>query len=73
MRHDGRIRRTRASNDLNCPEEQITVANIGGSSFRASGCGQQATYNCVQSSQNTLACVREEQHPTTTTTTGASR
>ncbi len=67
------VAQTRAANDLKCPEDQITVANIGGSSFRATGCGQEATYNCVQSSQNTLACVREEQHPATTTTTGAAR
>jgi len=53
---------TRAANDMKCPEEQIVVANIGGTSFRATGCGQEATYNCGQSTANTLVCVREEQH-----------
>ena len=67
------VAQTRAANDLKCPEDQIAIANIGGSSFRATGCGQEATYNCVQSSQSTLACVREEQRPATTTTTGAAR
>jgi hypothetical protein len=67
------VAQTRAANDLRCPQDQIVVTNIGGSSFRATGCGQEATYNCVQSSQSTLACVREEQRPATTTTTGAAR
>ena len=53
---------TRAANDMKCPEEQIVVANIGGTSFRATGCGQEATYNCGQSTGSTLVCVREEQH-----------
>lgn len=53
---------TRAANDLKCPEDQVVVANIGGTSFRATGCGQEATYNCGQSTANTLVCVREEQH-----------
>lgn len=65
------VARTRASNDLRCPEDQIVVQNIGGSSYRATGCGQEATYNCVQSSENTLACVREEQRPATTQVTSA--
>lgn len=53
--------RTRASNDLKCGEEGVVVRNIGGSSYRATGCGQEATYNCGQSSQNTFVCQREEQ------------
>jgi hypothetical protein len=53
---------TRASNDMKCPEERIAVANIGGTSYRATGCGQEATYNCMQSTQQgAIACVREEQ------------
>jgi hypothetical protein len=59
--------KTRAANDLKCPEEQIAVVNIGGSSYRATGCGQEATYNCIQSSESTLACAREEQKAVTTT------
>lgn len=66
------VAQTRAANDLRCPEEKIVVANIGGSSFRATGCGQEATYNCIQSSQHTLACVREEQRPAQTQLTSAT-
>lgn len=66
------VAKTRAANDLRCPEEQIIVANIGGSSFRAIGCGQEATYNCIQSSENTLACVREEQRPAQNELTSAT-
>ena len=64
---------TRASNDLRCPEEQVALANIGGTSFRASGCGQEATYNCVAGG-NGYVCVREEQHPVhTQLTSGVAR
>lgn len=66
------IAKTRAANDLRCSEDQIVVANIGGSSYRATGCGQEATYNCIQSSESTLACVREEQRPAHTTVTSAA-
>lgn len=64
--------KTRAANDLRCSEEKIVVANIGGSSYRATGCGQEATYNCIQSSESTLACVREDQRPAGTTVTSAA-
>ncbi len=53
--------RTRASNDLKCNEEKVVVRNIGGSSYRATGCGQEVTYNCGQSTSNTFVCQREEQ------------
>lgn len=66
------VAQTRAANDLRCPEDKIVVENIGGSSFRATGCGQEATYNCIQSSQNSLACVREEQRPAPTSLTSGS-
>ncbi len=66
------IAKTRASNDLRCAEDQIVVANIGGSSYRATGCGQEATYNCIQSSESTLACVREDQRPADTKLTSAA-
>jgi hypothetical protein len=38
---------TRASNELWCPKEQVSVQNIGGTSYKASGCGQTATYTCM--------------------------
>jgi hypothetical protein len=54
--------KARAANDLKCPEEQILVANIGGTSYRATGCTQEATYNCVQADQaGHVTCQREEQ------------
>jgi hypothetical protein len=53
--------RTRAANDLKCGEDAVVVQNIGGSSYRATGCGQEATYNCAQSTQHTFVCQREEQ------------
>lgn len=58
---------TRAVNDLRCGEDQVVVKNIGGSSYRATGCGQEATYNCGQSTGSTFVCQREEQRPVTTT------
>jgi hypothetical protein len=57
--------RTRASNDLRCSGDQVAVRNIGGSSYRATGCGQEVTYNCGQSSGNTFVCQREEQRSLT--------
>jgi len=51
--------------------EQIQVANIGGTSFRATGCGQEATYNCVAGNGQIL-CVREEQKAVTTQVTSAT-
>jgi hypothetical protein len=54
--------KARAANDLKCADEQVTVANIGGTSYRATGCGQEATYNCVQADQaGHVTCQREEQ------------
>jgi hypothetical protein len=36
----------RSANDLNCPESEIHITNIGGDAFQAVGCGWQATYVC---------------------------
>jgi hypothetical protein len=38
-----RTARTRAANDFACAEESVAVTNIGGESYRAAGCGKQAT------------------------------
>jgi hypothetical protein len=58
--------RTRAANDFGCAEDRIQVTDIGGTSYRASGCGQSATYDCVQSTAKgfgfggpQVACVPE--------------
>jgi hypothetical protein len=37
----------RAPADLSCAKEKIAVENVGGTSFRATGCGQSATYTCM--------------------------
>ena len=58
---------TRAVNDLRCSDDKVVVKNSGGSSYRATGCGQEATYNCGQSTGSTFVCQREEQRPVTTT------
>ena len=38
--------KTRAANDFSCPEDQITVASVGGDSYRADGCGKSVVYDC---------------------------
>jgi hypothetical protein len=58
------ITTTRAANDFGCPEGDVHLSNVGGTSFRADGCGQSATYTCIQSTDAVYgppdyACVRE--------------
>jgi hypothetical protein len=36
--------RPRASFDLDCPEDSITVTELGGDTYGASGCGRRGTY-----------------------------
>jgi len=40
---------TRAANDFACPESQVTVSSIGGTSYRAVGCGKTTIYTCAAS------------------------
>lgn len=56
------VARIRAGNDLHCPEEQVALENIGGLSYRATGCGGEATYTCVRNG-DAISCVREALHP----------
>lgn len=58
MTHPVKIR---AANDFRCPEESVEVESVGGSGWRATGCGQTATYVCQQngSSEFNQACRRE--------------
>ena len=55
---------TRAANDFACPEAQVIVTSIGGTSYKAEGCGKSATYTCSASDGNNgkvtaYACIPE--------------
>jgi TonB family protein len=47
------VARTRAANDFDCSEDEVTVNGIGGTSFRAQGCGHSALYDCAGSQLST--------------------
>jgi hypothetical protein len=47
--------RERSAHELDCPEDEIDVESIGGTSYRAEGCGSTATYTCIGS-----VCVRDD-------------
>jgi hypothetical protein len=58
------IAKTRAASDFGCPEDQVSVAEIGGTSYRAVGCDQAAVYNCSGSDSykgttNNYTCIPE--------------
>lgn len=38
---------TRATREFSCPKDQVVVEELGGSSYRAHGCGQVATFTCM--------------------------
>jgi hypothetical protein len=38
---------TRAATEFSCPKEQVVVEPLGGTSYRARGCGQTATFTCM--------------------------
>jgi hypothetical protein len=38
---------TRAMHEFSCPKDQVVVEELGGSSYRAHGCGQEATFTCM--------------------------
>lgn len=44
-----RVVRVRAANDFDCSKDEISIKNIGGTSFRAEGCGQSVVYDCAGS------------------------
>jgi hypothetical protein len=41
-----RIARSSAVGDLDCPQDRIYVASLGGGAYRAIGCGRSETYIC---------------------------
>jgi hypothetical protein len=54
------IVKTRAANDFGCPEDDVTVVRIAGTSYRANGCDESAIYNCYGAS-----CIPEAPPPAT--------
>lgn len=48
----------RAAYELNCPEAQLAVSRISGSTYAVEGCGASATYTCMGGMGN-YACSRE--------------
>jgi hypothetical protein len=55
--------RERSSYDLKCPQDQISVKEIGGSTYAAEGCGANMTYTCIQSDALTKTCWKEGSRP----------
>jgi hypothetical protein len=51
------VARERAAHDFACPEAEVEISKIAGSSYDAKGCGKQAVYNCAAG--NTVVCVPE--------------
>ena len=55
--------RERAAHELNCPEDQLEITSIGGTSYEATGCGQAATYTCADNQTafgRETVCVRDD-------------
>jgi hypothetical protein len=50
---------TRFSNEFKCPEDSVTVEDIGGNGYRATGCGESATYVCRRTNGNEVTCIRQ--------------
>lgn len=50
--------RDRASFDLNCPVNQISVQEITGEAYGAKGCNQRASYNCFGQGFLNRFCVK---------------
>lgn len=60
---------SRAAKELSCP--QVKIEELGGTSYRATGCNQTATYTCMGGNAGNpydAICTREA----ATTTTGAA-
>jgi hypothetical protein len=50
--------RARAASDFGCSESEITVDDIPGSTYRATGCGQTNEYTCMMG-HGDVVCVRD--------------
>ncbi len=75
------VAHTRAANDFSCSKDQVVVTSIGGTSYRATGCGHVATYDCVEAAshgflffrRHSYLCVPEGQSVALAFTTYASK
>lgn len=67
--HAESVARTRAANDFNCSEDQIEITEVGGTSYRATGCDHSQVYDCAETlsavggygGRATFVCVAEGQ------------
>jgi hypothetical protein len=50
--------RARAAYDYGCGEDKLTVTNISGGTFRVTGCGHDAIYDCIYGSA-AVTCMPE--------------
>jgi hypothetical protein len=53
--------RLRAAADFSCPASEVTATAIGAGGVRASGCGQVATYVCIEDRAGRVTCERESE------------
>jgi hypothetical protein len=53
----------RAATEFRCPEDSIQVSEIANHTYRLSGCGQHATYTCVNDGRRSWSsdwtCIKE--------------
>jgi hypothetical protein len=52
------LARSRAANDLACPEASIVVRELASGTVEATGCGRRAVYTCPRSDAHRV-CIRE--------------
>lgn len=58
--------RSRFATEKECPESRVDVTTSGGTQYRASGCGQSATYVCgnvTMSASDVRSCAEEDARP----------
>ena len=53
--------RGRFSKEYTCPKDEVATDDLGGSAYRAQGCGQAATYVCTTHDGEEPACVKESE------------
>jgi hypothetical protein len=47
------VAKIRAANDFHCNEDKVSVESVGGTSYRAKGCGETEVYDCNGSAVGT--------------------